>query len=75
MTVDLGSGRVGGGSLLSEPSGTGRAGVRGPGPPARQGPGRVEAADGANPRRLAALEVTHDPDNILRLNQNIGPQP
>lgn len=38
-----------------------------------EGPDRVRAAYGANHTRLAALKRRWDPDNLLRLNQNISP--
>jgi FAD/FMN-containing dehydrogenase len=39
-----------------------------------EGPDRVRAAYGANHDRLVALKAKYDPDNVLRLNQNIKPR-
>lgn len=38
-----------------------------------EGPERIQSAYGPNHARLAALMHTYDPDNVLRLNQNIPP--
>jgi FAD/FMN-containing dehydrogenase len=38
-----------------------------------EGEDRVKAAYGENCDRLAALKRKYDPDNLLRLNQNIRP--
>ncbi|MDL5158306.1 FAD-binding oxidoreductase [Actinomycetospora termitidis] len=39
-----------------------------------EGPDRVRAAYGVNHDRLAALKASWDPDNVLRLNQNVTPR-
>jgi hypothetical protein len=38
-----------------------------------EGQARVEAAYGANYRRLTQVKATYDPDNLLHVNQNILP--
>jgi FAD/FMN-containing dehydrogenase len=38
-----------------------------------EGPERVRSAYGPNHARLAALKRTYDPENVLRLNQNVPP--
>jgi FAD/FMN-containing dehydrogenase len=40
-----------------------------------EGPDRTRAAYGANHARLAELKRRWDPDNVLRLNQNVPPAP
>jgi FAD/FMN-containing dehydrogenase len=40
-----------------------------------EGPDRVRAAYGVNHARLAELKRRWDPDNVLRLNQNVAPAP
>jgi FAD/FMN-containing dehydrogenase len=41
---------------------------------ADEGEDRIRAAyPGATWKRLAAIKATYDPDNVLRLNQNISP--
>jgi hypothetical protein len=34
---------------------------------------RVQATYGGNYRKLAAIKQRYDPDNLLRVNQNIRP--
>ena len=38
-----------------------------------EGPDRVRATYGSNYDRLASIKATYDPDNMLRINQNIRP--
>jgi FAD/FMN-containing dehydrogenase len=38
-----------------------------------EGEERVRASYGANYERLAQVKATYDPDNLLRVNQNIKP--
>ena len=40
-----------------------------------EGPDRVQGAYGPNHARLADLKRRWDPDNVLRLNQNVAPAP
>ncbi len=38
-----------------------------------EGPDRVRATYGANYDRLTQIKAVYDPENVLRLNQNLPP--